>query len=52
VLEDEDAAWPDLVQVPALELLVYSARFRDAVEAVRQDGGTHAWLPVRLQRGG
>lgn len=50
VLESDAADWPDLVQVPELELLVYSARFRDAVERVRSEGDTHAWLPVRLQR--
>ncbi|NHT16691.1 hypothetical protein [Cellulomonas sp. IC4_254] len=51
-LEHEGTEWPDMVQVPDLELVVYSDRFRDAVEAARRDGDTHGWLAVGVHRAG
>lgn len=43
--------WADLLFVPEAEVELYSDRFRTAVETVRRDGDTHAWLPVTATRG-
>ena len=48
---DDGADWDDLVAVPHVEADLFSTRFRDAVEAVRRKGDTHAWLPVGVVQG-
>lgn len=47
---EDDAEWDDLVQLPDIETDAYSDRFREAVESVRREGDTHAWLPLGVGR--